>query len=275
VTSDGRTEMDTGALRGWVRPDGPQRLLLLHGGPGIGYAYLDGLMAELDGWTVASFQQRGLPPSTLGGPFDIATGVADIAAVLGRLGWDRDTYLLGHSWGGHLALHAAWRLADRLAGVLTVDPDGVIGDGGSQEFEAELERRLSPDARARVQEIGDTADDELADEQLRLVWPAYFSTPAAAPPYVALPLSEQAFLGLMQDRNEQRSGLEAALPSLTVPLGVLVGAGSPMPRSAGADVVDRVPGAWLDVVEEAGHFVWIEAPGAVRRALDRLAGATG
>jgi pimeloyl-ACP methyl ester carboxylesterase len=237
----------------------------------MGYTYLDGLMAELDGWTVASFQQRGLPPSTLDGPFDVATGVADIAAVLDRLDWGQDTYLLGHSWGGPLALQAACRLTGGLAGVLSVDPMGIVGDGGEPEFEAEIDRRLSPAARTRVEEIGETEDDELADEQLELLWPAYFASPATAPPYASVPLSQQAFHGLMQDQGEQRSRLEAALPSLAVPLGVVMGAGSPMPRRAGADVVDLVPGAWLDVIPNAGHLIWLEAPGAVRRALDRLA----
>lgn len=33
---------------------------------------------------------------------------------------------------------------------------------------------------------------------------------------------------------------------------------------------DRIPGAWVDVVDGAGHFVWVETPGAVRASLRRL-----
>ncbi len=265
MTGAGRAELNTGALRGWVRQAGPQRALFLHGGPGLGYEYLDGLLAELDGWSVASFQQRGIPPSTLDGPFDIATAVGDIATVLDELGWRSDTYLLGHSWGGYLALHAARSLANRLAGVLAVDPIGVVGDGGTQEFEDELLRRTPPRDRARVEEIGDTDDEELADEALRLLWPSYFADGESAPPYVSFPMSQHAYLRLTQQEAELRPALEAALPSLTVPLGIVMGAASPIPQSAGADIVERVPGAWLEVVPDAGHFVWIEAPGAVRR----------
>jgi pimeloyl-ACP methyl ester carboxylesterase len=36
------------------------------------------------------------------------------------------------------------------------------------------------------------------------------------------------------------------------------------------DGAERIPGAWVEVVEGAGHFVWVEAPGAVRAALRRL-----
>ena len=36
---------------------------------------------------------------------------------------------------------------------------------------------------------------------------------------------------------------------------------------ASTDAAERIPGAWVDVVEGAGHFIWVEAPGAVRASL--------
>jgi pimeloyl-ACP methyl ester carboxylesterase len=35
---------------------------------------------------------------------------------------------------------------------------------------------------------------------------------------------------------------------------------------------DAIPGAWLEVVDGAGHFPWQDRPGSVRAGLDRLAG---
>jgi pimeloyl-ACP methyl ester carboxylesterase len=43
-----------------------------------------------------------------------------------------------------------------------------------------------------------------------------------------------------------------------------------MPVAASTDAADRIPGAWVDVVDGAGHFVWVETPGAVRASLRRL-----
>jgi pimeloyl-ACP methyl ester carboxylesterase len=43
-----------------------------------------------------------------------------------------------------------------------------------------------------------------------------------------------------------------------------------MPVAASTDTADLIPGAWVDIVDGAGHFVWVEAPGAVRTALRRL-----
>ena len=63
----------------------------LHGQPAAGAGRL----------SVASFQQRGVAPSTLAGPFDVATLRDDVIAVLDTLGWGTPA-MIGHSWGGHL-----------------------------------------------------------------------------------------------------------------------------------------------------------------------------
>ena len=67
--------------------------------------------------------------------------------------------------------------------------------------------------------------------------------------------------------------LEAGLPGIQVPVGFVHGSRSPMPVGASTDSAERIPGAWVELVEGAGHFIWFEAPGAVRAALRRLTGA--
>jgi pimeloyl-ACP methyl ester carboxylesterase len=64
--------------------------------------------------------------------------------------------------------------------------------------------------------------------------------------------------------------LEAGLPSIRVPVGFVHGSLSPMPLAASTDAADRIPDAWVEIVDGAGHFVWVEAPGAVRASLRRL-----
>ena len=50
----------------------------------------------------------------------------------------------------------------------------------------------------------------------------------------------------------------------------MIGAASPIPATASTDTAERIAHAWVESVAGAGHFVWLEAPGAVRSALDRL-----
>ncbi len=162
----------SGELSGWVAGEGPH-VLAIHGGPGMSYDYLDDAVAELAArYQVATFQQRGLAPSTEQGEFTVAEAVADIVTVLDGLGWET-AYLMGHSWGGHLVFHAAADIPERL-------------------------------------------------------------------------------------------------PSIRVPFGVVLGELSPMPPSAGKQSADRIPGAWWHVEPGAGHFVWVESPGCVLAAMDRL-----
>jgi pimeloyl-ACP methyl ester carboxylesterase len=207
----------------------------------------------------------------VGGPYSVAADVADAGRVLDALGWP-SAYVVGHSWGGHLALHVAEAIPDRLLGVLCVDPLGAVGDGGWAEFDEEMFRRTPESSRDRARELDErstagTADAELALEGMRLVWPAYFGDPDTAPPMPELHMATERGTAMMPSIIAELPLLEAGLPGIRVPVGFVHGSRSPMPLGASTDAAERIPGAWVDVVEGAGHFVWFEAPGAVREAL--------
>ncbi len=251
------------------------RVLLLHGGPGLGFDYFRDLAEELaEENEVAWYQQRGLAPSAAVGPYTVATDVADAGRVLDRLDWDK-SYVVGHSWGGHLALHVAETLRDRLLGVLAVDPLGAVGDGRWPEFDEEIFRRTPESVRERARELDElgtagATNDELALEQMRLVWPAYFADPEAAPPMPALRMASERSTQMGRSILAELPALEAGLVDIDLPVGFVHGAQSPMPVAASTDAAERISGAWVDVVDGAGHFVWVEAPGAVRASLRRL-----
>lgn len=264
-----------GRLVGWLDGEGP-RVLLLHGGPGLSADYLEGLIPELiPGYQVALYQQRGLSPSTETGPGTVGAHLADTRSVLDALEWQQ-AYVAGHSWGGYLALHVAVSMPARLQGVLCIDSVGGVGDGGLQAFESTIYSRTAPESRARAKELDDRAlrgEGTEADsiESMRLVWPAYFADPDNAPPMPPIKMSVAAYAAAYESMMNELPGLESQLSAISVPIGFLAGAGSPMPaREASGATAARIPGAWVDVAPNAGHFLWLEAPGTVRRALDRL-----
>jgi pimeloyl-ACP methyl ester carboxylesterase len=203
----------------------------------------------------------------------VAADVEDARRVLDALGW-QTAYVVGHSWGGHLALHVAEAMPERLLGVLAVDPLGAIGDGRWPEFDEEIFRRTPEHLRARARELDELsmageADDELALEGMRLVWPAYFADPEHAPPMPELRISSERSGEMVPSIQAALPALEAGLPGIRVPVGFVHGSRSPMPLAASTDAAERIPGAWVEVVD-AGHFLWVEAPGAVLAALRRL-----
>lgn len=253
------------------------RILLIHGGPGLGFDYLRELAEELAVENdVAWYQQRGLAPSEVGGPYTVEADIDDARRVLDTLDWET-AYVVGHSWGGHLAIYVAEALPERVLGVLAVDPLGCVGDGCWPEFDQEMFRRTPEAVRERARELDELtarggADDALALEGFSLVWPAYFADPAAAPPMPELQMSSERSATMGPLIVAGLPALEAGLPTVRVPVGFVHGARSPMPVAASMDTADRIPGAWVEVVDGAGHFVWFEAPGAVRGSLRRLTG---
>jgi pimeloyl-ACP methyl ester carboxylesterase len=264
-----------GTLGGWVAGDGVE-VLLLHGGPGLSYNYLDGVAAELGaGYRTAAFQQRGLEPSTVEGPFTVAQSVQDVVAVLDALQWRR-AYLVGHSWGGYLALCVAGAHPDRLHGALAIDPPGVVGDGGAAAFEAEIIARTPKERRDRARALDERAmasegSPEDGLESLELIWPSYFADPDGAPPMPPMRMCVAAYGGIMADVAANTEDVAAALVAGGARYGVIAGAGSPIPWGIAARAtVELSPSAFLVLVPNAGHFPWLEAPGSVRGALERL-----
>ncbi len=267
-----------GFLGGWIEGEGPP-VLLLHGGPGLDHVYLDDLGAELTReFQVASYQQRGLEPSTLEGPFTVAQSIEDALAVLDGLGWPR-AWAVGHSWGGHLALRLAAERPGRLLGAVAVDPIGVVGDGGLAAFEAEMSARTPRERRRRGEELderelaGEATDADFR-ESMEIFWAAYFADPEQAPPMPSMRLSTAAYAGISADMAQDLERVAEQLAGGEVPYAVVAGAASPIPwGQAARATVELSPRASLTVIAAAGHFPWVERPGCVVDALRRLSRA--
>lgn len=265
-----------GSITGWLAGTGPP-VLVLHGGPGLS-DYTAPLAAELtDAFEVIRYQQRGLAPSVTSGPFDIGRHVADAIAVLDATG-ARRAYVVGHSWGGHLAMHLAVRHPGRMLGLVIVDPLGAVPDGGLGDMEQNLAERIRPDLAARAAELDERAmagqgTPEGALESLAIVWPGYFSAPGAAAPMPPLSLSVECYSGTFASIQEHfgQHALERSLPALTVPTRFVLGGASPIPVRHGVASAGLIPGARYQI-EDCGHFPWLERPGSVRAALDRICG---
>jgi pimeloyl-ACP methyl ester carboxylesterase len=265
------TFVTAGGLVGWLTGAGPE-VLLLHGGPGLS-DYMDLLLPELDGFRVASFQQRGVEPSPTEGPYDVPTSVADVVEVLDELGWQAPV-VIGHSWGGHLLLHLLAAVPERVGAALVVDPLGGVGDGGMERFGAEMAARVPEHLRAHAKELDDammagegTQADALAS--MTLYWPSYFADRDHVMPMPALRFGLPVSRGMWPSITAELPGLAARLQGCPTPTRFVHGERSPMPVTASTDTA-AVLRAEVDVVPGAGHFTWFERPGCVRTGLERL-----
>jgi pimeloyl-ACP methyl ester carboxylesterase len=269
-----RAPAEGGDLVGWRRP-GPADMppaVLLHGGPGLSY-YLDSLADELDGLCeIAGYQQRGLAPSVQTGERSVERHVRDVVSVLDHLGWRR-AIVIGHSWGGYLAMHVPLAHPERLRGVVSIDPLCALGDGGMAEFSAALVERADPARRSRLAELEALEGSTEAEraESMAIVWRGYFGDPAKAPPMPAFRFDTQS--GETWDSINSHFAartLERGLPHVMVPFLLIHGEASPMPIREARRTVDTVPGARLAALPGVGHWPWLERPGSIRAEMERF-----
>ena len=270
-----------GSLTGWEHgdPDGLP-LLVLHGGP-----MKDATASMVDtlppGLRTIRYQQRGIPPSVETGPFDIETHVADAIAILDAR-TEQPTWLLGHSWGGHLACHVAVAHPDRVAGVICLGALGAVPDGGWSGLDTNIFARLAahdPAGARRAQELDAAAmagegTPEEALESMELVWPYYFAHPETAPPLPEPGMSVELYAGAVTSVHEhfERETLVRGLPTLTVPFAVVHGEQDPLPVEAAVLTAGLVPHSTLELIPDCGHMVWMEQPERFREAIARTLG---
>lgn len=226
------------------------------------------------------YQQRGLPPSTLDGPFDVETHVADALGVLDERGVDR-AWLVGHSWGGHLAFHIA-----------VAHPERVCWDSSPSPRWAP---RLRTAAGATSTPTSSPASNATRPTTRRGPGSSMSARWPARPP-MRRPASRSASCGLTTSRTRSRrhrcangpaacrSTQESSPPStisssaelwseaagVHQPFAIVHGEEDPLPIEASRATAALVPQAVLEPIADAGHFLWFEQPDALRAALARV-----
>ena len=265
--------VDGGLIRGHSGGEG-RPALLLHGGAAIP-DYLGDCAEQLDGlFATIRYTQRGTPPSEAPGPYSIEGHMEDALAVLDRFGLER-AWVIGHSWGGHLALHLVVAHPDRVAGVLCINPLGAdlsVFD----DHEQALRLTLTPAQIDRIHEIdehrraGDVTEADIV-ERFGLIWGPFFVDPGDAsdpPAHVGVDASIETNRSIVE--HSDRGTLTEGLGSVRVPVLFVHGEDDPLPLRASTETAALIPGARVETIPDCGHFPWLEQPTAFRAAVERL-----
>ena len=253
-------------------------IVLLSGGPGLSIEYMLPVAQFLpSGYRSIAFEQRGTGRSR-SQPFDPATltlhtVVEDLEALRVRLQQDR-LILLGHSWGGMLAMAYAAAHPDRVERLI------LVGSGGptlefQQRFGDNIEARLRPeDVELRRHWLAAAANGvdaaKVSIEALRAIMPGYFFDRKAglafAGDFKVGQLEPDVNARLLADLRKHYDSREG-LKSLKRPLLIIQGHQDPIGEKTAEDIHALIAGSRLVYINRCGHFPWLEQPEAFRKAI--------
>ena len=262
-------------------------LVLMHGGPGLDHTTLLPLEPLADRFTLVFYDHRcnGRSEGAAVSSMTWENLTADADALRQALGFDRWA-VLGHSFGGNVALEYALRYPARLSHLILMDTGADAYWSQQHALELLAKRGYSPAEveMARRFFTGRLTPEEVLPTALKLV-KAYVYHPSVMYDSRVLALGYRVGLAPpMHMRPEAHVfGFSRLLPGWTVmdrlgeirvPALVLAGRDDFLfPPEHEAILADRLPNAQLELIERAGHNPQIERPAEVIPIIRRFLSA--
>jgi len=235
-------------------------VVLLSGGPGFDVDYMLPVAEKLaDAFTCVLLEQRGTgrsrPPKVDAATMTLRQVVEDLEALRAHLKLDTLT-LVGHSWGGMLAMAYAAAYPARIGRLVLVGPGGMDMQFQSY-FGPNIDMRLWPsDREAR-------AAAKAPIQNIRAILPGYFFdreralTFAKATPDDSLHADVN---GAMWADLAKTYNVREAMAKLDRPTLIVQGRQDPIGESTAYETHLAIKGSSLQLLNRCGHFPWIEQP---------------
>jgi proline iminopeptidase len=262
------------------RVSGQGPVLIAHpGGPGTDAAFLGDLAGLEEIATIVWLDPRGTGGSTAPADpmaYSLDDYAADLEALREHLGLER-VGLLGFSHGGMVAMRHAAQHSDRLTHLILLDTAPVLDEESMARATAAMDLRRGEPWYEEVRRAIDAEEDAPLDDAAALagllhILPMYFHHWDDVAQRFAAPLRDATFharVGASWNAEQARLDLRPELARITVPTLIVVGDDDFICDAVAArDMADRIAGAQLAVIADAGHFPWVEQPAAFRAAVD-------
>lgn len=247
-------------------------MIVLHGGPGLDQSYLMPQMLELaKDNKVTFYDQRGsgksldfkLSADTVNFPIF----VADLEAVRKHLGYKKFV-LVGHSWGGWLAMQYSIKYPQHVAAMILID-SAPVNSLGMKIFLNEANKRLEPQNQ-KIKQIEQSDQfkefaPQAVAEYYKTIFSVYFYDPKKLDQLTLhfSPGSAKDGLEVAKLLGPEFSAdydLIADLQKLNIPTLIVHGEYDVVPLETAKDSNKAIPNSKLVVVTESDHFPYIEQP---------------
>lgn len=256
-------------------------VIVVHGGPGMDHVYLrPGMEGLATTHRVIFYDQRGAGRTegeANSSTITLDLFMADITALADSLRLGRFT-LVGHSFGGLVAMHYAARHPERLRALVlmnTVEPGrkytipmtDMLMERRTAADQAETQRLMQSDAMKRQ-------DTSAVNAMLRLSFRSLFADRTRAD-QLRLSLDPRTVKNMANVatnliRSMGTFDFWPVAARITAPTLIIQGVEDAMPLQMVRELQQAIPGSELVLVNDAGHFPYIEQPGPTFEAIRRF-----
>ncbi len=262
-----------------------QPVIILHGGPDFDHNYL---LPDMDRWSdsfrLIYYDQRGRGKSVHNvQPEDVSieSEIEDLERLMEYFELESAT-VLGHSWGGLLAMEYAIRHPDRVSHLILMNTAPASHDD-YMLLRHELPRKRAAGDVEALKALSATAkyaegDLDTDAEYYRIHYRATVRQPAHLERLikslrVGLTPEDIRKARAIEDRLYDETwalsdyNLLPQLAPLRIPTLVLHGDYDLVPVECAAHIAQAIPGARLVVLRDCGHFSYLECPDQVRKEI--------
>jgi len=273
----------------YVRDVGQGRpIVVMHGGPDFDHSYLLPDLDRLaDEFRLIYYDQRGRGRSSENVQPDEVTlqsEIEDLESVRGYFGFDT-VAVLGHSWGGLLAMEYAIRYPKRVSQLMLLNT-GPASHADYLLFQEKLSQMRTTGDVEQMKELASGPGYEAGDVEMDAAYYRIHFRPTLRDP------AQLERLVQSLRRNFRAEGIRKAraieqrlyaetwtlpeydrfpwLKRLRVPTLVLHGDYDFIPVEVAAHVAQAIPGSHFVVLGDCGHFSYMESPDQVQEAIEGL-----
>lgn len=264
-------------------------LILINGGPGFPSNHFVPLAQELakNKRQVIIFDQRGTGRSRLSkldaDTVNMKLMIEDIEALRNHLQISNWT-LMGHSFGGVLAMSYAVQYPDRVNSII-LSASGGIDLEFHDYIAANIAVRLSPSQRLLLdywsKKIRDNKDvDRAIQERLKLNLSAYVFYPENRPTIIKSLTETSKLVPIVNDLvwndlKKQNYNLTSKLKDFQKPVLIIQGRQDFLGESTAIKINEAIPNSELIFLNECGHSIWLDNKdkyfSAIARFLEKTA----
>ncbi|MFH2034906.1 MAG: alpha/beta fold hydrolase [Candidatus Zixiibacteriota bacterium] len=245
-------------------------IFILHGGPGDAHDTMLQFKKLADQYKLIFYDQRAAGRSS--GDEDTAAQavdnfIEDLEQLRLKLAPEKIDIIAG-SWGAMLAMNYAFKYSENINSLVLVSSMGISSDYLAL-YRANIARNRTREDSIAIEQIAKS--DEVKNNDLEAIekyWRLYFKAYCYNPTYadsITLWIRDTTYHEVEGRYNRlweyfRNYDIRDKLSSISCPTLILYGDYDPTPFEYIQPIDDSIPNSELVIIEEAGHWLWVEAP---------------